>query len=239
MTQTIINNGVNFRALAATYYCATCDEMKSADELVNLESPASCHLCKACVETQMIENEAKAEEETPKTETVYVNVVDTAKLIRKDLKANFPNQKFSVRSDKYAGGASVDIIWTDGIDTPSVDAVVQQYKGAHFDGMIDLQTYVSHEKDGKLYRYGSDYVSCHREISNEIAIRIANDVAKLAGMEMTGINEISGVSCPQMGYLRWGDIAHRLSYKFNLDNYGGVKERTGCWPGNELDWELY
>jgi len=179
------------------------------------------------------------EEEKPEMETVYVNVVDTAKLIRKDLKANFPNQKFSVRSDKYAGGASIDINWTDGIDIPSVDEIVSQYKGAHFDGMIDLQTYVSHEKDGKLYRYGSDYVSCHRDISEEMATRIANEVAELAGLEMTGIYEKAGLSDKHTGYLRWAEVAHRLSYKFNLDNYRGVQERVGCWPGNELEWELY
>lgn len=43
-------------------------------------------------------------------ETKELDVVDIAKLIRKDLKNEFRNIKFSVRTDKYIGGRSIDVV---------------------------------------------------------------------------------------------------------------------------------
>lgn len=68
----------------------------------------------------------------------YVSVTDTAKLIRAQLKAQFPDQKFSVKSDKYAGGASINVSWTDGPTDSAVYAVVNGFSGQNFDGMIDM-----------------------------------------------------------------------------------------------------
>ena len=68
----------------------------------------------------------------------YLTVVETAKLIRKQLKKRFPGQKFSVRSKSYSGGASITIYWTDGPTGSEVDAVVKAFEGRGFDGMIDL-----------------------------------------------------------------------------------------------------
>lgn len=83
----------------------------------------------------------------------FVSVTDTAKLIRKQLKQRWPDVRFSVRSDKYAGGASIDIRWTDGPTEPVVDRIVKGYAGARFDGMIDMATYVSSwlEEDGTAH----------------------------------------------------------------------------------------
>lgn len=68
----------------------------------------------------------------------YVDAAEIAKMIRKTLKGAFPGVTFSVRTDKYAGGSSVDIGWTDGPTTSQVDARVSAYAGARFDGMTDL-----------------------------------------------------------------------------------------------------
>lgn len=69
----------------------------------------------------------------------YVDAAEVAKMIRKTLKGAFPSVKFSVRTDKYAGGASVYVGWTDGPTDPQVSARVNAYAGARFDGMTDLQ----------------------------------------------------------------------------------------------------
>jgi hypothetical protein len=74
----------------------------------------------------------------------YLSVVETAKLIRKGLKANFPGVKFSVRSESYAGGASINVEYTNGPLTKNVEAYVKQYEGAGFDGMTDYKYYMSH-----------------------------------------------------------------------------------------------
>lgn len=71
----------------------------------------------------------------------YLSCAETAKLIRAALKRAFPGAKFSVRSNTYSGGASIDIGWTDGPIPAEVEAVTGAYSGADFDGMIDLKTY--------------------------------------------------------------------------------------------------
>ena len=74
----------------------------------------------------------------------YLSVAETAKLLRGALGRAFPGVKFSVRSSKYAGGASVRVRWTDGPAPQAVGPVAQQFAGARFDGSIDMQTTVSH-----------------------------------------------------------------------------------------------
>ena len=78
------------------------------------------------------------------SDKVYITAADTARMIRKDLKREFPGQKFYVRTSTYSGGASISIDWMDGPTTAEVDTVVKVYEGADFDGMIDLKTYISH-----------------------------------------------------------------------------------------------
>jgi hypothetical protein len=72
--------------------------------------------------------------------TEYLSCAATAKLVRAALKKAFPKTKFSVRSDVYAGGASIDVSWTDGPCTKAVEPVAQQFHGGKFDGMIDMAT---------------------------------------------------------------------------------------------------
>lgn len=74
-------------------------------------------------------------------ERKYLSAAETAKLIRKQLKANFPETKFWVTSETYSGGASIDIHWIDGPSSKAVDRIVKGYEGADFDGMIDLKEY--------------------------------------------------------------------------------------------------
>jgi hypothetical protein len=78
------------------------------------------------------------------TDSYYLTVAETAKLVRAALKREFPGVKFSVRSSSYAGGAAIDVTWTDGPQDDAVKAVTGRYSGADFDGMIDLKTYNSH-----------------------------------------------------------------------------------------------
>jgi len=106
-------------------------------------------------------------------EKQYITCADTAKLMRAALKAQFPGVKFSVRSDVYSGGASIRVTWTDGPFANDVEKIAKRYEGATFDGMIDLKEYHSSLVyfDGdpvpKLVHYGSDYVFCDRNLSDE------------------------------------------------------------------------
>lgn len=68
----------------------------------------------------------------------YVSAKDTAKLVRALLKRTYPGIKFSVRTDTYAGGATVRVAWTDGPSEPEVREFTRPYAGRGFDGMIDM-----------------------------------------------------------------------------------------------------
>lgn len=133
----------------------------------------------------------------------YISVADTAKLIRKDLKRHFPAIKFSVRSESYSGGASINIYWTNGPTTDQVENVVCAYNGSGFDGMIDLKysnsafilesgEVVSGNSQGtensggynpaikrelpkgaKEVHFGADFIFCNRKIDPDIELEAA------------------------------------------------------------------
>lgn len=122
----------------------------------------------------------------------YLTCAETAKLVRKALKARFgKKQKFSVRSKTYSGGASIDVSWTDGPTTREVDKVAKLFAGATFDGMIDLKSHhtsLLSNEDGSVeeVRFGSDFVFTHREISEAAREAIIDDLRAELGEEPKG-----------------------------------------------------
>ena len=104
--------------------------------------------------------------------TTYVSPADTARLVRKALKAAFPGAAFFVRTSVYSGGASIDVRWTDGPTTRVVQRVVNGFEGATFDGMIDLKEYRDTVINGERVHYGADFIHCHRSYS-EAMYRVA------------------------------------------------------------------
>lgn len=76
--------------------------------------------------------------------TKHLSAAETAKVVRKILKTKFPGTKFSVRSETYSMGCSVNISWTDGPTTKQIDQAVGVLSGSGFDGMIDLKYNITH-----------------------------------------------------------------------------------------------
>lgn len=72
-------------------------------------------------------------------------LVTAAKNIRKELKKAFPKTKFTVRTERYSGGDSINVGWTDGPPTEAVKKISDKYQGGDFDGMIDLYEYRHNE----------------------------------------------------------------------------------------------
>ena len=64
----------------------------------------------------------------------YIDVVEVAKLVRQSLKEHFPDVRFSVRSSRYAGGASVVVIWKAGPHQSEVRQAVRRHEGSRTDG---------------------------------------------------------------------------------------------------------
>jgi len=95
----------------------------------------------------------------------------TAKVIKQRLTALYPRVKFSVVSDTFSMGDSVDIRWTDGPTKNAVEAITGQYKQGSFDGMTDSYNY--RMVDSSLGCKGAKYVHCHRTMSPELKAKIA------------------------------------------------------------------
>lgn len=99
--------------------------------------------------------------------SILISTNDTAKLLRQALKQTFPGTKFSVRSNKYSGGSSLNVRYEDGPSYSDVDKVAQQFAGATFDGMQDLKEYTTHiNEKGEAVQYGPDFVFVNRDYSN-------------------------------------------------------------------------
>lgn len=102
-----------------------------------------------------------------------------AKAIRKELKAAFPGVKFSVRSESFAGGNSVDIFYEDGPVIGDVEAVVGKYQYGSFNGMEDLYEYDNCSDDLPQAKY----VQVSRHITDEKRQMVKEEVAAEFGIE--------------------------------------------------------
>lgn len=91
-------------------------------------------------------------------ERKYLSCAETAKLVRQALKESFPGVKFSVRSDSYSGGASIDVRWEDGPTGKQVDEILGAFEGAYFDGMIDYKGSRYHKLDGQPVHFGANFI---------------------------------------------------------------------------------
>jgi len=131
------------------------------------------------------------------TTEYYLSCAETAKLLRQALKATFPGCKFSVRSDTYSGGASIDVHWTDGPTDGDVDAICQLYRGATFDGMQDLKEYHSTllagpDGDVRHVHFGADFVFTNRTLSDGYIARYLPGVRQHGHTATNGLQLCDG-----------------------------------------------
>ena len=119
-------------------------------------------------------------------ERIRLTCAETAKLIRADLKANYPLTKFSVKSDTYSGGASIRVRWTDGETVEEIERLVKKYEGASFDGMIDLKSYneptlmaFAGQDAPVLVSFGADYVFTDRDLSPEYIEQLSQEAQRV------------------------------------------------------------
>ena len=103
----------------------------------------------------------------------------TAKKIKERLSALYPQAKFSVTSDTFSMGNSVDIRWTDGPALEDVSAITDQYQYGSFDSMNDIYNYSN--IDSALGCDGAKYVQCHRRISSEYNVQLATKADEYYG----------------------------------------------------------
>lgn len=114
----------------------------------------------------------KAELKSNPTKSCSANC---ATAIREELKKDFPNVKFSVKSSNFANGDSVHISWTDGPTTLEVSKITSKYQYGRFDGMTDIYEYSNTIENLPQ----SKYVQTRREISEEVNNIVKEAVRKL------------------------------------------------------------
>jgi hypothetical protein len=163
------------------------------------------------------------------TDSIYtesaksLTVAETAKLMRKSLKEAFPGTKFSVRSSSYAGGASIDVYWTDGPTDAAVARLAKGFEGASFDGMIDLKSYhdtLVADADGgvELVSHGADYVFTHRQLGEVYARRLHAELVAFAAAQ---------TECDETALAVAGPSDHRSEFLVFVEYAGGNKAVEG------------
>lgn len=99
--------------------------------------------------------------------TEYLPVTEVAKHVRKVLKDRFPDTKFSVRSKKYSGGASINVGWTDGPAEKVVQRLVRPFQSFSHVDQTDLAHHNKIEIDGEEFYSGANYINARRNLSAE------------------------------------------------------------------------
>lgn len=113
------------------------------------------------------------------------NQAAAAAAIKTELKKAFPFIKFSVTSDSFSMGNSVDISWTDGPTTAQVEAITGKYQYGHFDGMNDMYEDSNHRDDIPQAKY----VSEHRKISDQIEEEVKTQLLSLREYSPEELND--------------------------------------------------
>ena len=107
-----------------------------------------------------------------------ISLLDTAKLVRQALKAQYPTIKFSVRTSRYSMGQSIDVTWTDGPTQAQVDVILKPFAGQRFDGTDDSTHRGIATVHGEQVHYQADYVTGQRTHSAAFLRTIADKVSR-------------------------------------------------------------
>lgn len=146
-----------------------------------------------------------------------------AKSIKAELAKAFPGIKFSVKSENYSGGNSINVSWYCGPTTKQVDAIIGKYADGSFDGMTDCYDY---DRDPKARKFRDEhgsakYVFANRSFPQGTHERIAADLCKLQRVKYESLNQ--GNLCGD------GDSRYLLNHVNLLLSFT-------AFPSNEMDY---
>lgn len=109
-----------------------------------------------------------------------------AAAIREILKKAFPGIKFRVVSKNFAGGDDVNVSWTDGPASKTVEAHIKHFQYGNFDGMTDMYEYSNTRKDIPQTKY----LFVSRHLSDTVREKWAQEIRVAYGIPATvGIND--------------------------------------------------
>ena len=108
--------------------------------------------------------------------------------LKAQLTERYPGIKFSVRSDSFAGGDSIDVSWTDGPPVAEVESICSPYDEGSFDGMTDSYTYNSDRAWTDTFG-GAKYVNAHRGFSDALKFSMATAICRKLGIEFKSYDQ--------------------------------------------------
>jgi hypothetical protein len=151
-----------------------------------------------------------------------------AKNLRIELKRAFPGLKFSVKSETYSGGDSINVNWINGPTTEEVKKISDKYQECDFDGMTDSENY-RHGAWTEVFG-GAHYVSENRDISEESWITLTKSLCELNHAPYT--EPYHSVNIPNLQE-RATTIIHQIMHGTPIPPGAVIKgiERTDCTCG--------
>lgn len=110
----------------------------------------------------------------------WIHPRDVTRLIKRALKAAFPNQRFSVR---YRPFGYTTVEWVDGPERIVVADIAQKFDGAEFDGDTDSWRYRPSDYQGELVQFGIHRVYCDRLTARQVHKPARRRQARKAGQK--------------------------------------------------------
>jgi len=139
------------------------------------------------------------------------NQAAAAAAIKAELKTKYPNVKFSVTSESFAGGDSVCITWINGPTSGEVDKITKKYQYGSFNGMEDIYEYTNDRSDIPQ----SKYVQTSRTLSEQIKELVKCQLLETVNFTPEQLTDYR--NNPE-------GIAYRILYKTHIpEDYKSVK----------------
>lgn len=114
----------------------------------------------------------------------YISAVDTAKLVRKALKAQWPTVRFSVRTS--SSGGALDVTWVDGPTDDMVSRITSPFCGSRRDDSGDGRDPVRGTLDGRPVHFLPDFIFGKRTLSPAFTARLESMIADRAQTDTNG-----------------------------------------------------
>ena len=114
--------------------------------------------------------------------TQKMEIVEAAKLLRKELRGVFPKTTFSVRVEHYSMGEAINVFWIDGASSIKVDALLHKYEDISRDAM------------GEILSGCNRFCHGHRRISKEVREMETQEWIRVHGTyDENNINDYSSI----------------------------------------------
>lgn len=150
------------------------------------------------IERERVAAERKAEADAKAAHQATLKVheyglKETSAAIKRVLGVLFPATKFSVRSDTYSMGCSIDVTWTDGPRGSQVKPILDLFGTKGFDGMTDMSySHAAPEWNGHQFRFRGDSARGTRNLSAAVYLAACERYTRETGKPAPEVNQHDG-----------------------------------------------